>query len=142
MQRKGDLAPFAGYLESVLAKLSNRDLLRFDEKHVKSIILALLNIEGTYLLESEWEAEGGYVDILLTSDARFEQWIDYEWVIELKYLPEGRRGELGRVQAAAREQLKHYIDEKVQGRIPTDRRRSATVVVIGKSEVVVDVVEG
>jgi hypothetical protein len=102
----------------VLAKLSNRDLIPYDEKHLKAVILTLLHVDGLYLIESECEAESGYVDIVL------------------KYLSEGKRHLLEQTQAEAQVQLQRYLGEKLEGRIKPERLRTATLVVIGKSDVV------
>lgn len=81
---KGDLNPFIKIIELTLNKLSNRDFISWDEKYIKIIMIAYLNLTKTYLIKSEYEVENGYIDIALLSNHLVEP--TYYGIIELKYI--------------------------------------------------------
>ncbi|MCK4260478.1 MAG: AAA family ATPase [Halanaerobiales bacterium] len=86
MAYAGDIKPFLEFTsEQILQKLSNRDLMRFNEKNLKIILRSLLAVAEVYNPISEREVENGYIDIYLEKDFRFQD-IKYEWLWELKYL--------------------------------------------------------
>ena len=78
---------FIGCLKEFLDNLSNRDLIKFDEKYIKIILLSVF-MSNVYIANSEYEVEEGYIDILLSKNKAFEESIKYEWMIELKYIKE------------------------------------------------------
>jgi hypothetical protein len=74
--------------EFYVGRFSNRDYCRFDEKHIKSIILTLL-FQGNYHLPiSEYETSNGYCDIYLQR-RNLNPNVKLDWVWELKYVKEG-----------------------------------------------------
>ncbi|MCK4260474.1 MAG: AAA family ATPase [Halanaerobiales bacterium] len=81
---KGNIDNFIGLVEASLEKLSNRDYIKFDEKYIKIIILTYLGLSKTYYIKSEYEANGGYIDIAFFSRSDREE--TYEGLIELKYI--------------------------------------------------------
>jgi len=106
-------------VESFLQKvLSNRDLRGFVESHLKVHILTLLHLSRLYYIQSELEAERGYLDIFLRERPPFE--IDYEWVLELKYVRKDElEGELERVKLEGEKQLRSYMEKvRSQARYP------------------------
>jgi hypothetical protein len=86
-----DLAEFGrmdaliGLCEGRLKKLSKRDFIRFDEKYVKLIMLNYLYLSQIYFIKSEYEVEGGYIDIALLP--RLNKKAPKHAIIELKYIP-------------------------------------------------------
>ncbi len=85
-----DLAKF-GTIDSLieltqnsLQKLSNRDYIRFDEKYVKLNMLTWLHLSRMYYVKSEYEVDGGYIDIALLP--RINVKAPYHAIIELKYI--------------------------------------------------------
>jgi hypothetical protein len=97
----------------ILPLFSNRDLVEFDEKYIKAVILTILGITGIFIPVSEREVEKGYIDIFLQKDSRYN--FDYEWIIELKYLKVGdkdkEKPQQSRLEKARREavaQLSKY----------------------------------
>ncbi len=82
----GELRPLVAYLwDRVMKLLSNRDLIRFDERGIKLIFLSFLSWSELYIPFSELELHGGYADVVLAPDPRFAD-VPYSWIIEFKYL--------------------------------------------------------
>jgi len=81
----GDIKPYLDFFtENFLKRLSNRDLIRFDEKHIKVMLLASLFTSRLYLPNSEDEVTEGYTDIYLQKHPAVAD-IKYEYVFEIKY---------------------------------------------------------
>lgn len=80
----GDIGYFIKLVEKTLNKLSNRDFISFDEKYVKVIMMAYLNLSTVYLVKSEYEVENGYIDIALLNNHIVKP--KYYGIIELKYV--------------------------------------------------------
>jgi hypothetical protein len=59
-------------------------------------------------LASEYKTRSGYLDLFLTRDTRYEQYTNYEWLIELKYLKEADRRRLEEAKKAGMAQLAGY----------------------------------
>jgi hypothetical protein len=106
----GDPAPYISYMsKNIFQRLSNRDLIGFDEKYIKLMLLNGLFRSRLYIPSSEKEVEHGYIDIFLQRSPLVPD-VPYEWVWELKYLKQVELTE-ERVSAAleaARVQLARY----------------------------------
>jgi hypothetical protein len=89
MARGGDMAPFLEVVfTGVLRKLSNRDLIRLDEKTMKVVLLSYLSLSEVFFAWSEVELSFGYGDlVLLPNRSRPEAQVGF--VVELKYLKTG-----------------------------------------------------
>jgi len=86
MAYRGDFkAYFDFFVENFLKRLSNRDLISFDEKYIKIMLLSSLFTSRFYLPVSEAENVNGYTDIYLQKNP-FVQDLKFEYVFELKYL--------------------------------------------------------
>jgi len=64
--------------------LSNRDLRQFDEKYIKFILCAYLTMSRLYIVHSEYEVDGLYVDIALLPSPEFR--IPHCAAFEVKYI--------------------------------------------------------
>jgi hypothetical protein len=85
----GDIKPFFDFFtENFLKRLSNRDLIRFDEKHLKVMLLASLFTSRLYLPNSESEVTEGYTDIYLQKHPAVAD-IKYEYVFFFFYAKTG-----------------------------------------------------
>jgi hypothetical protein len=136
MQKDGNIDPFLEFVSGILEVLSNRDLMRFNEKYVKAVLLTLFHLDGLYIIYSETETYKGYIDILLLKDRRYAQYIQYEWLIELKYLKEKDANQLEDVIKAGKEQLARYtFSPDMIARIDIQNLKRALIVVTGKSKV-------
>ncbi len=83
LAEEGDLSLLIKLTETVLHKLSKRDYIRFDEKYVKLIFLTYCFLSKMYYVKSEYEVEGGFIDIaLLPNDVLMTP---YTAILELKY---------------------------------------------------------
>jgi hypothetical protein len=81
----GKLQPYVDYLsKNFFNLLSNRDLIHFDEKYIKLILLSGFLLNNTLTPRSEYEIEHGYIDVFLQRNALDNA--TFEWVWELKYV--------------------------------------------------------
>ncbi len=140
MAYAGKVQPFVDFLNGrVLKALSNRDLIRFDEKVFKVLLLAYLTMTNLYRPVSEREEEGKYTDILLEKDFRVQGNL-HEWLLELKYVKTGGRGSLDKKVAEAKreglEQLGRYSESRGLAGKPV--LKQAVLVLVGRDEVRVE----
>ncbi|MBU0655277.1 MAG: ATP-binding protein [Gammaproteobacteria bacterium] len=82
-----DIQPLASEMQRVLQLLSNRDLMKMDEKHVKTLLLTLLYQSPVYFIQSEREMNQKYPDIMLLERSPYE--VPHQHLIELKYSKKG-----------------------------------------------------
>jgi hypothetical protein len=86
---RGDIAPFLELVfTGVVRKLSNRDLIRLDEKTMKVVLLAYLSLSEVFFAWSEVELASGYSDLVLVP-SRSRPTAQFGFVVELKYLKSG-----------------------------------------------------
>jgi hypothetical protein len=107
---QGDPKPYLDYIsQNILCKLSNRDLMNFNEKYIKILLLSGLFRNNIYIPITEKETEKGYIDIYLQRSHLLPD-IPYEWVWEIKYIKkeEERKNILEKKSEEARVQLKKY----------------------------------
>jgi hypothetical protein len=97
--------------KNIFSRLSNRDLICFDEKYIKIMILNGLWQSNLYLTISELEVSQGYTDIYMQRSHLLPE-IPYEWVWEIKYLKneEATETALKKTREQSRIQLKKYRD--------------------------------
>ncbi len=110
MAYHGEIDPFLELLrDGVLKVLSNRDLMKFDEKHLKMIMLTYLSMSPIFRPLSEKEFAQGYGDLFLALDRRFPD-ARYAYLIELKHLRSGAdEDEIAKARAEAEAQLGRYL---------------------------------
>lgn len=136
MAVEGKIRLFQAYIKRVLAMLSNRDLMGFDERYIKIILMTLLHQNGYYIVNSEYEVEHGYVDIYLSKNRAYADYIKYEWIIELKYIKENERNKYEEVTTKAMEQLKRYAaSDKIKHSIDPNGLKKLLIIIIGKKDV-------
>jgi hypothetical protein len=78
-----DLQPLLKQMEGVLAHFSNRDYIKLDEKHIKTLLLTLLYQSQVYFIRSEPEINQRYPDVLLLERSPYQ--VKHQHLIELKY---------------------------------------------------------
>jgi Predicted AAA-ATPase/PD-(D/E)XK nuclease superfamily len=77
--------PFLDLIKALIDKqLSLRDAIKFDEKHLKMLLIPYLSLSGTHYVASEPEWENHYADIVLLKRPNVET--KYNFILELKYL--------------------------------------------------------
>jgi len=110
MAKTGEAKPFIEYTyNQVFRYLSNRDLIKMEEKHIKMIYMSFLSITQAYIPYSELELNKGYSDIVLVPDSRYGVKNSQIW--ELKYIKEKENPE-SKIKEA-KEQIQRYEkDEK------------------------------
>lgn len=116
----GDLAPFLELVFTrVLRKLSNRDLIRLDEKTMKVVLLAYLSLSEVFFAWSEMELSFGYSDLVLVPN-RSQPAAQVGFVIELKYLKSGAtEAEVTARLDEADAQLRRYLaDPRLAAIVP------------------------
>jgi len=95
--------------DKVMKYVSNRDLIHFEEKHIKILLLSFLSMNQVYIPYSEPEMNKGYADIVLVPDSRYGVKNSQIW--ELKYIKEKENPE-SKIKEA-KEQIQRYeADEK------------------------------
>jgi len=104
----GDIRPFMDIVQAVLKRLSNRDYIKFDEKYVKVIMLTYLIQSKLYYVKSEYEVDGGYIDITLLKNPNINP--KYQAIFEVKYIKKGDYTEelYNKKIKEAKEQLARY----------------------------------
>lgn len=126
---------FIKYLEEFLYNLSNRDLIKFDEKNIKIILLCIF-MSNVYIANSEYEVEEGYIDVLLSKNKAFEESIKYEWMIELKYIKEKDKNTFEEIKNQGLKQLNGYgSSKKLSSLYDLNSMKKLLIIVIGKKEV-------
>jgi hypothetical protein len=107
----GNIAPFAAITSEALEMAhSNRDKVKYGEKHLKTLMLGLLFPYESYLIHSEYETNSTYPDIFLERIPQAN--IPYEIVIELKYIKKENAGDtalINDVITQGTNQLNNYM---------------------------------
>ncbi len=136
MRMHGDIQPLVKLLSNILEDLSNRDLIKMDEKNVKMMLLTLLGVDSTYFIKSEDENNNGYVDIMLKRKIQFKDITKFQWIIELKYIKESERDTLEKVKEKGLKQLQSYGESKmVQEELGDDDLKKVLIIVTGKKNI-------
>ena len=105
---EGKLDKMVETLKIYLNNLSNRDMIKFDEKYIKLIFYCLAMNMKIYWVKSEMEVNRNYTDILLVPRDRSK---GYKAImVEFKYLKKGDTSKLEDKQKEAREQIIRYSE--------------------------------
>jgi len=136
MRMHGDIEPFVEVVKGILEDLSNRDLIKMDEKNVKMMLLTLLGVDSTYFIKSEDENNNGYVDLMLKRKIQYTNITKFEWIIELEYIKESDRNTLEKVKSQGLKQLKLYEESKmVQEKLDKEGLKKVLIIVVGKKDI-------
>ena len=108
MMNDGQPEPFFKIVEYVLKENhSNRDEMVYGEKHLQTLMIALLFPYKAFKIHSEYEAKRTYPDIFLERIP--DRKINHEVVLELKYVKKSASDTLKTVIKEAQEQLNGYM---------------------------------
>ena len=109
--------PFLAIIKSLIDKqLSLRDAQKFDEKHLKMLLIPYLSLSASHYVVSEPEWENQYADILFLKRPNIET--KYNFILELKYVKKAdknkkdpKTGEkyVDKITNEARQQLTDYL---------------------------------
>ena len=136
MRMHGDIQPLIEIVKGILENLSNRDLIKMDEKNVKMMFLTLLGVDSTYFIKSEDENNKGYVDLMLRRKIQLKDITKFEWIIELKYIKESDWGTLEKVKEQGLKQLQLYGESKmVQDELDKEGLKKVLIIVVGKIDI-------
>jgi hypothetical protein len=103
--------PFLKIVEYVLAENhSNRDELTYGEKHLQTLIIGLFFPYKAFHIHSEYESRKGYPDVFLERIP--SRMMNYEIVLELKYLKKSQESSLPKVVEEAKNQLHEYLQSE------------------------------
>ena len=103
---EGKIDKIVETLKIYLNNLSNRDLIKFDEKYIKLIFYCIAMNMKIYSTKSEMEVNRNYPDILLVPRDSSK---GYKAVmVEFKYLKKGEVAKIEDKQKEAREQIERY----------------------------------
>ncbi len=105
---EGRIDKIVEVLRIYLNNLSNRDLIKFDEKYIKLIFYCIAMNISSYSTKSEMEVNRNYPDILLVPRDRTKGYKSI--MVEFKYLKKGETAKLEDKQKEAREQIERYSE--------------------------------
>jgi len=129
MFTEGKIDMLVEYVHSILKNLSNRDLQKFSEKHIKMIFMTLLMGNNAYFVKSENENNEGYADLLLIPTQLNPG--KENFLLELKYLKKSNKEKLETEKLKALEQVAKYKSELAAEGIIC---RTFAIVFVGKSD--------
>lgn len=138
LAQENDIGPLIEAVEAILAQLSNRDAVGFDEKYVKAVFASLLYSTQIYTIHSEYESNRRYVDLLLTRRPPIEP--NYQFAFELKYLKQADAQRLATVKAEGLSQMQDYLHHEKLRALPD--LRAWLIVFVGAKAQVVQAVTG
>ncbi len=99
---------FLSIVENVLQENhSNRDEMVYGEKHLQTLMIALLFPYKAFKIHSEYESKRTYPDIFLERIP--DRKINYEVVLELKYVKKSKEDTLEKTIEEAQTQLNGYM---------------------------------
>ena len=105
---EGRIDKIVEVLRIYLNNLSNRDLIKFDEKYIKLIFYCIAMNIKSYSTKSEMEVNRNYPDILLVPRDRTK---GYKAImVEFKYIKKGEKAKVKDKQKEAREQIERYSE--------------------------------
>ena len=105
---EGKIDKMIEVLRIYLNNLSNRDLIKFDEKYIKLIFYCISMTLPIYSTKSEMEVNRNYPDILLVPRDRTK---GYKAImVEFKYIKKGETAKLEDKQKEAKEQIERYSE--------------------------------
>ncbi|MGV8147070.1 MAG: AAA family ATPase [Alkaliphilus sp.] len=132
MAYDGEIEPYISFIsQNILKPLSNRDMIKMDEKHIKILLFTYISASNAYRPTSEKEIENGYFDIFLEKDPRIPD-IKYEWIIELKYLKKSEIKQIEEAKTEGLKQLRRYaMSSEFEGK---KNLKKALVIFSGKSD--------
>uniref|UniRef100_UPI000AF0EDA0 PD-(D/E)XK nuclease domain-containing protein n=1 Tax=Aliivibrio fischeri TaxID=668 RepID=UPI000AF0EDA0 len=137
METKGDISDLIEQLKDYNRRISNRDLMSLDEKHFKFYMLMMFNLYSDYTVISEQEVENGYIDILLRRKLSCD--VNYEWIIEFKYLKMSARKNLEKIRKEGLSQVKSYVESReISEAIPQENLKSVVITFLGKEDIFLD----
>lgn len=107
MRFEGRVSKLIDYTSAIINTLSNRDLSGFRELNLKSILVTILSFSQIYRINSEFEINRKYVDLLLELQPDYKG--KYSFILELKYLKQNESEKYEEIKRIGIEQLQTYL---------------------------------
>ncbi|HBY20160.1 MAG: hypothetical protein A2Y24_00720 [Clostridiales bacterium GWE2_32_10] len=118
MRLYADLEHIMEIYSRVINRMSNRDLLYYNEATSKGIFITLVHTDGLYLIESEKSADGGYTDLYIKENVLYKEHIKYRYMIEFKHIKEKD------LKGDTKNESREMIIEKNQGIIEENKTKA------------------
>ncbi len=134
--KDGKIDILTNLVKLYLTNLSNRDFIKFDEKHLKLIYYCICMNVKLFRVKSEMEVHQKYPDLLLIPKEKLEEY--YGVMIEFKYLKKENKNKLDEKKEEAKKQIEEYSRFEEIKAIP--KLKKYTVVAIN-GEIFVDEVD-
>lgn len=138
ISEQGDFQPLLDvFKERVLTRISNRDLMHFNEKTMKLMLFSFLAPSNAFYLMSEKEVALGYCDLLLALKGHASAQ-KFAWIIEAKYVKtDANDDDIKKVVAEGFSQIDRYAADKdlVQVLTRGHQLRAGVLVFIGAKDV-------
>ena len=138
LAKKNNPHPFLDLIKALIDKqLSLRDAQKFDEKHLKMLLIPYLSLSSTHYVASEPEWENQYPDIVLLK--RPKSVTQYNFVLELKYIKKADKNKkesqtdeksIDKITKDARQQLKTYLKSDNAQRL--DNLKAWLLILVGR----------
>jgi hypothetical protein len=110
MRFDGEVNKLIEYTSEIINILSNRDLRRFRELNLKSILVTILSFSQIYRINSEIEINRKYIDLLLELQPEYKG--KYSFLLELKYVKQTEGDQYEGCKKDGIDQLQKYIKLK------------------------------
>ena len=109
LAQNNNIQPLVKLIENTLQNTSNRDFIKFDEKHIKLLFIAYVHAAGFYYIKSEPELNRKYADLMLLY--RPPYYPNYQFMFEFKYVKANSKPhEIEEKRKEATQQLIHYAN--------------------------------
>ncbi|OGO84490.1 MAG: hypothetical protein A2Y24_01885 [Clostridiales bacterium GWE2_32_10] len=158
MRLYADLEHIMEIYSRVINRMSNRDLLYYNEATSKGIFITLVYTDGLYLIESEKSADGGYTDLYIKENVLYKEHIKYRYMIEFKHIKEKElKGDtkteskeaileknkdiIERNKDEAKQQIERYMEEYNIINDSEKELKKLVVITVGRKYAVWEIVE-
>jgi hypothetical protein len=110
MRFDGEVNKLIEYTSEIINILSNRDLRRFRELNLKSILVTILSFSQIYRINSEIEINRKYIDLLLELQPEYKG--KHSFLLELKYVKQTEADKYEDYKNDGIDQVQKYIKLK------------------------------
>ena len=120
MGETGKIATITEHVSDFLQHLSGRTAIKFNEKYIKMSYLQFLFPTNQFFVFDEFPAKQGYTDLTILKAPR--SYATYEFLIELKHIKKGKKGETTKTRVEEKfaegvRQIAEYMqDKRMHGR--------------------------
>ena len=131
---EGKINYLTKYIEKILAKVDNRNFIKFDEKYIELMYFTLLMENPNIRVYTEYPTNAGYIDIIIFKNSDLSK---YNIMIELKYLKKSEYRKNKKLLSMKKEeaiaQLNNYSSDD---RIPKDIYKYVVIFIGNKVQLI------